>query len=170
MVWLDDEARMRIILEATRRRFVETGGPLFGFEAESQDVVVVAALGPGPRAEHRPRSLTPDREATQVAIQRMHDRGRGRYRYVGSWHTHPCGDAIPSERDAVTARDISHQTEVALPRPLLLIQSVRPRVRLVRLGPLAAYRWNAEEYDLVPLDIVNVDDAERTYPMVALDL
>lgn len=169
VVWLDGEARRQIHIEATRRRLVETGGPLFGFDGEGEDVVIVAALGPGPRAKHRPRSLIPDRQATQAAIQLVYERGQGRYRYIGSWHTHPLGSPVPSERDVRTARDISTQDDVALPRPLILIQSSRPRVRLVRIGEIVAYRWTPAQHALVPADIVIVKETERTYPSVLLD-
>lgn len=168
VVWLDEEARRRIHAEAARRRFVETGGPLFGFESGDQEVVVVAALGPGPRAKHRPRSLIPDREATQAAIRLVHQRAEGRYRYIGSWHSHPLGSATPSRRDVQTAREVAAQLEVDLPRPLILIQATRPRIRLVTVGELGGYHWDPMTEQMSVVALALVYEQERTYPVLHL--
>lgn len=144
-IWLDELAKTVIEDEARGRRFSETGGPIFGYEGPDGDDVVVAALfGPGPKARHRPRSLVPDPAATEEAIARVYELSAGRYRYLGSWHTHPFGQPHPSSIDISTAQDISTQVEVGLPRPLLLIQATRPARRAVGTGPLAAYRWNSD--------------------------
>lgn len=168
VVWLDEEARRQIHIEAARRRFVETGGPLFGYEGQDEDVVVVVALGPGPKAKHRPRSLIPDREATQAAIELVHERADGRYRYIGSWHSHPLGNAVPSCRDLRTAREVALQLEVHLPRPLILIQATRPRIRLVSVGELAVYRWDPKTERMMAVVLTAVSESKRTYPSVRL--
>jgi integrative and conjugative element protein (TIGR02256 family) len=142
-IWLDELAKAVIENEARGRRFSETGGPIFGYESSDGDDIAVAALfGPGPKARHRPRSLVPDRAATEEAIRRVHELSDGRYRYLGSWHTHPLGQPHPSSMDISTAQDIASQQDVGVPGPVLLIQATRPARRSVGMGPLAAYRWN----------------------------
>src|SRR4051794_14610406 len=99
-LWLATSAEAVIRAEARSRRFVETGGPLFGYtDPSSRDSVVAIACGPGPKARHRPRSLAPDPDATDAAIREVHARSRGSFSYIGEWHTHPGGAARPSRRD-----------------------------------------------------------------------
>jgi integrative and conjugative element protein (TIGR02256 family) len=161
-IWLDDLAKAVIQEEARGRRFSETGGPIFGYESSGRDAVVVAAVfGPGPKARHRPRSLVADRAATEDAIRQVHELTEGRYRYLGSWHTHPLGQPHPSSTDTTTAQDIASQQDVGIPRPVLLIQATRPARRSVGMGRLAAYRWNpaTERMEELPMQVVEL--AER---------
>lgn len=163
--WLDELARVVIEEEARTRRVLETGGPIFGYEgADGNDIVIAAAFGPGPKARHWPLSLVPDRAATGEVIARVHELSEGRYRYLGSWHTHPFGQPRPSGVDIATARDISLQVDVGLPKPLLLIQATRPARRQVGIGSLAAYRWDpaTESMEEVPLEVAKLD--ERLIP------
>jgi integrative and conjugative element protein (TIGR02256 family) len=175
-VWLDGRVKDVIEDEARRRRFLETGGPLFGYWAETgEEVVVGAAFGPGPKAKHRPRSLLPDPDSTEEAIRRVHSASNGRYIYLGSWHTHPGGQPRPSGVDTATARNIASQEDVELPRPLFLIQSTRPGHRVVRMGELIAHLWEAERSALEPVDRVElvkldqllIESSRRAYPDAA---
>lgn len=167
-VWLDPNARAQIEREAARQRLVETGGPLFGFAGDG-DLVVIGAGGPGPRARHRPTSFRPDREAVDRAIERAHAASKQRYRYLGSWHTHPFGRATPSGRDIATARDISRDEPVDLPQPLLLIQATLPTRRTLRDSDLRAYHWSTDLDTLLAMPLTIVRDDERQYPMLDVD-
>jgi integrative and conjugative element protein (TIGR02256 family) len=166
--WLDRDARTRIEREARRHRLVETGGPLFGFDDEDLDeLVIVGAGGPGPRAKHRPRSFVPDRDAVDRAIARVHEASEGRYAFLGSWHTHPFGRAFPSGTDTRTATEIANDEGADLPRPLVLIQATRPLRKTLRDSDLHAFRWQILEQQLEQRDIAIV--SERTYPLVDVD-
>lgn len=167
-VWLDPLARHQIEREASRRRFVETGGPLFGFEAED-DLVVIGAAGPGRKARHRPRSFRPDREAVDRAITRVLQASERRYRYLGSWHTHPFGRARPSGTDFAATRGISEEPEVLLPRPLLIIHATWPTLRTFRDRDLRAFQWMPPLSALVAIDVRVPREAERPYPVLDLD-
>jgi integrative and conjugative element protein (TIGR02256 family) len=169
VIWLDVAAQEQIEVEAARRRIFETGGPLFGFDGMNRDAVVVAALGPGPAAKHRPRSLVPDPHATQAAIDLVHTRGEGRYRYLGSWHSHPLGRPVPSALDSDTAREMAAQDDLRLSSPLILIQATRPGLRLVRMGGMGVYRWDQAREALVSEEITIVIETERSYPRLDLD-
>ena len=160
LVWLDGRARQTIRREAVRRRFLETGGALFGYEVAGE-VVVVCAFGPGEHARHRPRSFEPDRATTAALIIAVRDTSEQRYRFLGSWHTHPRGVAIPSATDSRTAAAMSAQTDLLLPRPLLLIQATRGYRATVKPGELAAWRWDDDAKRLQPTPIEAVELDER---------
>lgn len=167
-LWLDPDARGKITAEAARHRFVETGGPLFGFY-DDEALVVVAAGGPGPHARHRPMSFVPDRRAVGRAIDRVWELGERRYRYLGSWHTHPRGRAAPSGRDRATAREMSRDPGVNLSRPLILIQSTWPGRRVNRDSDLRAYHWDLQRSDLVRVPIRLLSEEERDWEPLEIE-
>jgi integrative and conjugative element protein (TIGR02256 family) len=167
-VWLDPAARHQIEREASRRRFVETGGPLFGFEADD-DVVVIGVGGPGPNGRHRPRSFRPDRDAVDRAIACVHEASEGRYRFLGSWHTHPFGRPRPSGTDLLAARGISAEPEVVLPRPFVIIHATWPTRRTFRDRDLRAFRWEPALSGLVAIDVRIVREDERRHPVLDVD-
>ena len=168
-IWLDIVARAQIERDARRHRLRETGGPLFGFEDEDRDdVVIIGAGGPGPRARHRPRSFRPDRDAVGRAIERVHEASAGRYGYIGSWHTHPLGRPAPSSTDIGTASEMAADEDADVLRPLLLIQATRPMRKTLRDSDLRAYRWRILEARLEQQTLAVVGD-ERAYPLIAID-
>lgn len=164
-VWLDPVARRQIAREAARFRVVETGGPLFGFGDEER-LIVMGAGGPGAKARHRPMSFVPDRAAVAWAIDHVWTAGEQRYRYLGSWHTHPRGRPTPSGRDRQTAREMSHDEGVELARPLILIQSTWPTRRLVRDSDLRAHHWDPARDDLIAATLIDVRDEERDWSIL----
>jgi integrative and conjugative element protein (TIGR02256 family) len=167
-LWLDAVARAQIERESRRFRLRETGGPLFGFENEDTDgLVVVGAGGPGPRAKHRRRLFVPDREAVDRAIAQVHEASEGRYAFLGSWHTHPLGRPAPSPTDIATARDVADDEDADLPQPLVLIHATNPMRRTLRDRDLRAFRWRIGEALLAPVAITIV--GARTYPPVDID-
>ena len=141
-LYLSDTADAAIRRHARTRRLVETGGPLFGYvDDRSGDVVVAIAYGPGPGARHRPRSLRPDRAATQAAIREVHERSRGALSYIGDWHTHPGGAARPSGWDLRSLAAIASEQDVDLPEPVALIVSTVVLSRHVRVRDPGAFKW-----------------------------
>lgn len=141
---------------------------MFGFEADD-DVVIIGVGGPGPNARHRPRSFRPDREAVDRAIARVHDASERRYRYVGSWHTHPFGRAQPSSTDVAAARSISEEPEVLLPRPILVILATWPTRRTFPDRDLRTFRWYPELAALLAVEIRVMREGERQHPLLDLD-
>jgi integrative and conjugative element protein (TIGR02256 family) len=141
-LWLSTEARDLIMREAKRRRVLETGGPIFGYQDGGRgDVVVQVAYGPGPKARHRPWSLVPDREATQRAIDEVHERNRGSLEYLGEWHTHPGGRRSPSGGDIRSLERLAADEGVELPAPVMMIVPTAVLRRRVRVRPFGAYRF-----------------------------
>ena len=167
-VWLDPVARGVMELEASRRRFLETGGPLFGYSAEG-GVVVVGAGGPGPKARHRLRSFAPDHGAVDRAITVVHEASQQRYRYLGSWHTHPMGRPSPSSIDVAAAQAMSEEASVILPQPLLIIQASRPLLRTYSDSNLRAYRWRDASVGLALEKIRVLRSDERRHEVLSVD-
>lgn len=166
-VFVDQRARAIIEREAVERRLCETGGSLFGWE-DDENVFVACASGPGPGAEHRPRSFAPAASAVGAVMERVRDVSHGRYAYIGSWHTHPRGTARPSGTDTSTARAMAGQADLMLPRPLLLILSTTGTARRVRLRELCAWRWEPETERLGRAPMEDVQLQERYCPAAEL--
>jgi integrative and conjugative element protein (TIGR02256 family) len=158
-VWIDVQARRQLENSSHEHRFLETGGGLFGWQT-GDDTVIVAAFGPGPRADHHLASYAPDREHLARQIAEMFEASSGRCGFLGSWHTHPRGRPEPSRRDTLTVRQIARQAEVGLPEPVLLIHATLPLLRS-RVGRLAAFRWNPLIAELRPTAIVTAPVALR---------
>lgn len=134
-LWLDADAQADVEAEARTRRIVETGGPLFGFVSDAGEPVVVKAYGPGPKAKHKRTSFIPDSAETQRLIDWHYEAdGLG---YLGEWHTHPQGEASPSDRDARFLANLAKDPDAGTPAPLALILATRPfhfRVQTKELG------------------------------------
>lgn len=162
LVWLDRRAREVIAREAARRLLRETGGALFGYESD-EETVVACAFGPGPKARHGFGRFEPDPETTRRLIASVGNSSEGRYRFLGSWHTHPGGAPVPSPTDEQTASDLSNQPGLLLPHPLLLIQATRIERRAERLRELRAWKYS-ERRQLAWADISQVELEERYCP------
>lgn len=167
-LWLPVSADDAIRAEAKTRRVVETGGPVFGyFDEGSRDCVVVIACGPGPKARHRPRSLSPDRDATHAAIHEMHARSAGVLSYLGDWHSHPGGHERPSGRDLDSLAVIADDSAVDVPEPVMVIVPTVVLTRRVRVRTVAAYRWNACPRVAERLDVNVTAEVEMDLPPAA---
>ncbi|HEV7563909.1 MAG TPA: Mov34/MPN/PAD-1 family protein, partial [Solirubrobacterales bacterium] len=142
------------------RRFRETGGALFGYEAAS-DLLIAQANGPGPRAKHRRTRYVPHPDDVQAEIDEIFAASEGTFRYLGDWHSHPGGRAYPSSVDKKSAEQIATNSETALPEPVVLIQATAPLKVHVSITKLAAYRWSLKEKRLLPVDLVTQTIVER---------
>jgi integrative and conjugative element protein (TIGR02256 family) len=167
-VLLGVHAREALESEACRRRMRETGGALFGFE-QPELIMVACAYGPGPHARHRRASFEPHRQTTEAVMTAVRDASQQRYRFLGSWHTHPGGVAVPSGRDTATAEEVAADPAVRLALPLVIIQATRPRARGATLAELAAWRWDPSLHGLRRLEVETVELEERWCPIVPLD-
>jgi integrative and conjugative element protein (TIGR02256 family) len=139
---------------------------LFGF-VDGDDVVVGCAYGPGPHARHRRSSFESHRTTTEAIMAAVRRVSSQRYRFLGSWHTHPAGAAAPSYRDTQTAAEIAAEADVLLPSPLVIIQATRPRLRGAELAELAAWRWDPAINQMVCVALEPVELEERWCPAVA---
>lgn len=162
-VWLDERAEALILAQAAKRPRTETGGALFGY-ADGDELVIACAYGPGPRAKHRRTTFEPHPATTDLLIDAVRAESQGRYRYLGSWHTHPGGRARPSGTDVETSERVASEPAVQLPEPLVLIQATSANGRVAKPTELRAWRWSAAERWLLPCAVERCRLAERWCP------
>lgn len=136
--------RAVIRLEAFRFRFLETGGVLFGYRTDEDDIVVTEATGPGPKARHRRSSFEPDTAYCQARLVSTYERTGGTISYLGEWHTHPYGSTRPSQQDLRSMLILAEDPATRQPEPLLWIY--RPTYGLF------TWRWK-EDYSVSIVDI-----------------
>jgi integrative and conjugative element protein (TIGR02256 family) len=166
-IWLDKRARALIEREACLRPRVESGGALFGWEA-GEGIVIACAYGPGPRARHRGTTFEPHPATTDRLIEAVHHATEGRYRYLGSWHSHPNGRARPSGTDLATTAAVADEPDVRLPSPVVIIQATRRPQAVAVAGELRAWRWDVSEDWLLPVDVEAFDLEGPACPVVHL--
>lgn len=106
---------------ATRRAPLETGGILLGYEADDQQVVVTAIIGPGPNAKHRRFRFRPDYDDQQHRLEAHFARTNGRETYLGDWHTHPFGDCALSWLDQRVLLRIANARSSGTARPIMVV-------------------------------------------------
>ena len=93
---------------------------------------------------------------------------RQRYRFLGSWHTHPGGLPFPSGRDVATAGEIAADAAVLLPSPVVLIQATRRHGRGAQPTELAAWRWDPVARGLGGDAIEAIELKHRWCPVVMI--
>lgn len=161
--WIDERARAFIEKTALASPHLETGGALFGWSSEV-GVVIACAYGPGPAARRRRFTLVADRSHTEELINTVHSASDGRYRFLGSWHSHPGGTPQPSRRDHQTAVAMASDPPVRLPQPTILVIGLRRRhwfSRSVSCPNLKAYVWDPRSDFLLEATLVNTRLLDR---------
>jgi integrative and conjugative element protein (TIGR02256 family) len=148
--WCDSSALDQLFREARRWPLRETGGALLGWRDPGESVIA-AVLGPGPRARHGLRSFEPDAEWQNEQGQRLYVESGRTVAYLGDWHSHPHGGAVPSGQDRETAEMIATDPAFRAPRPLYAIASKPWRALRRRAWQLTVYEWDDE--DFVALDV-----------------
>jgi integrative and conjugative element protein (TIGR02256 family) len=167
VVWLDERAKAVIEGETLKRPRVETGGALFGFGSD-YELVIVCAYGPGPRAKHRRSTFEPHPQTTDALIRAVWNSSDRRYRYLGSWHSHPGGIARPSGPDVQTTERVANDPTVRLSRPLVLIQATRLSASQRLLAELRGWHWSSEQAWLMPCELEPTWLEERLCPTVGI--
>lgn len=120
-IWISEAALNDLTEEADRTYPLETGGVLAGYFAENGEPVVLAAIGPGPMANHRRYRFTPDHAWQCRQLDLLFEQSSGTYVYLGDWHTHPDGSPQMSWLDRRTLRAIARHPHARTPHPLMLI-------------------------------------------------
>ena len=155
MIWLARGARLAIEQEACRHRLRETGGPLFGYEAEDGAVVIESAGRPGAAAVHGRYHNKPDRDAVALAIAEVLAASEGTRYLVCEWHSHPLGLARASARDRSSVQGMSEDEAVGLTRPVALIQATSPWGRRVRAAEMTAWCWDPARSEVIRATIAD---------------
>lgn len=81
----------------------ETGGILFGKWIDARTVLVIAATGAGPRADHQQYTFAVDVEYANGELDRLRTKYKGAD-FLGEWHKHPPTLDRPSGGDLQTVR------------------------------------------------------------------
>ena len=98
---------------------LETGGVLTGYYNAGLDTAVVTgAGGPPPDSE---RGRTRFYRGTQGLGQALANLWRNKEYYLGEWHYHPGGSALPSAADVRQMQDIASDDNAHCPEPILLV-------------------------------------------------
>lgn len=145
-LWLPRPVRDEVVAQVLEHDSLETGGILLGYIALSRiadgpgDVVVVDAVGAGPRAEHYEHSFEPDHDWQVAELAERYERSGGVAGYVGDWHSHPHGASVPSRQDLRTMRSIARHVPARLDRPTMLILSTGSR-HDIDAPELRAWQW-----------------------------
>lgn len=125
---------------------IETGGQLFGYWTEGGTPVVLYAIGPGPRANHRVTFFNQDVDY----LVKVGNLLRNRYglHHIGEWHSHhKLGLAKPSSHDIHTMN--STIREKRLGRFLLCIGNINGNVPTVKAFLCDGERCSQIEWETI---------------------
>lgn len=122
VIWFPVRLYDHCIAEADRLYRLETGGALMGYWYEPGTAVITTAIGPGPRAMHKPHAFKPDQDWQVAEIARHYEASGRRETYLGDWHTHPDAKAgYLSRTDRAVLRRVIKTTAARVQNPLMLI-------------------------------------------------
>ncbi len=98
----------------------ETGGVLIGRYSKSQRFAVITEALPAPAdSKAGPTWFVRGTRALNDMLEWRWRSGGGYY--LGEWHFHPGGAAVPSNVDSTQMRSISESAHYACPEPVLVI-------------------------------------------------
>lgn len=122
---------------ALRGRPWEIGGWLLGYR---HDDAVVVTHATAPRSRGTPAGVTVSGRGHRPAFDRLWDATGGRVTFLGDWHTHPGGPAVPSERDRAAAGQIADDPDFRTPSPLVAIVAT-PRLPRRATNDIAIFEF-----------------------------
>lgn len=157
-VWLANVAVEVMLVEAASLAPLETGGMVLGYISPNttpEELMVQAVLGPGPHSRHSQSRFEPDGHWQQHQLARHYEESGRITTYLGDWHTHPGGVAVPSRRDERTARAIARSKDARMSRPLMLILGSAARDDEQDEWNLAVYRWTKLGLKPVEAEVLN---------------
>lgn len=135
-LWVADNVTRQLV--GLPARPWEVGGWLLGYwSADRRDLVVTHATPPARRGT--PFGVWISGDGHRERFDEAWAASEGRITYIGDWHTHPGGPALPSTRDARAMKQISADEDFRAPQPLIAITAL-PRWRLGRPEPHT--RWH----------------------------
>lgn len=136
-----------------RQWLCETGGPLVGYHWPPNQIVVVAASGPGPKSWQSIWEVEIDGEHSQQFCDALYQSSSGRYDYIGDWHCHPSFSITPSLQDA-EAIALMAEVKGVVDNPISVIASKFT-------GKFYGYFWTGEALESVRLIVETSDVPKR---------
>lgn len=137
-VWVARSVLDEIFLSGKEWSPDETGGMLLGFTGvDPGELVITGAAAAGPNAVRSRGGFRPDGPWQREELARRYRESGRVTTYLGDWHSHVCGQAIPSKKDLRTAKKIARTSGARMPHPLTLIVACEDDRWLV-----AGYRYN----------------------------
>ena len=142
-------------LLAVEQRPWEVGGWLLGWWAEDRASLFVTHATP-PASRGTPFGVTISGHGHRPFFDEAWDRSQGHVTFLGDWHTHPGGPAIPSRRDRAAAASLAEDPDFGTPEPLLAIVAT-PRWPWSRRKAAVAFFVRRDEI----LELLDILVAER---------
>lgn len=115
----------RVVQECVKGDGKETGGILMGYYTPQHDCAVVTDVtGPPEDSTQSRATFYRGVRGLQVWIRRMWREKR--HYYLGEWHYHPGGAAMPSTTDDNQMKSTSEDEKTKCPEPVLLLVGGNP--------------------------------------------
>lgn len=115
----------------------EIGGWLLGYWTEDRAAIIVTHATP-PAARGSAFGITISGRGHRDRFDEVWERTGGRVTFLGDWHTHPGGPAIPSAQDRRAMEQLASEGDYGTPEPLIAIVST---ARLPRFTGPNEIRW-----------------------------
>ena len=130
--WRSPDGRNEVVLSGccfskmssfARQNYLrETGSILVGYYSNDGKYAFILDVSPIAKdSKAFPCAYTRGTKGVQQYYQRLQHNTKGRYHFVGEWHTHPNSSVIPSNCDLQTMFDIAEGRLIGCETPLLLI-------------------------------------------------
>lgn len=119
-VTITESAVQTICSESRKAGLFETGGMLIG---TLNNLVVLAATGPGPKAERGSGHYSGDPQSDQEGLKSYKEAFQGKVALLGYWHRHPARMSRPSSGDLNQALDLVAEYRVSPDDPFLALIS-----------------------------------------------
>lgn len=117
-LWLHAGVEQRLLALPTSPR--EVAGWLLGYwTADDAHIVVTHATPPGPAGT--PFGVHVSGDGHRGRFDQAWDASDGHVTFLGDWHTHPGGPAIPSRRDREAMDKLATEPTYGTPEPLIAI-------------------------------------------------
>jgi integrative and conjugative element protein (TIGR02256 family) len=138
----------------------ETGGILMGRRLNDGEILVIAATGPGPQADHQRHTFAPDTRYVNRKLREVSERYPG-VDFVGVWHKHPPTLDHPSGGDLEQARAILRDPDYGIDELVAPIVVLRDGEARIKVYYYAEWEGLADAHFL-PMDTreISLADAE----------
>lgn len=108
--------------EASSKFPLESGGAFMGWWADDHNVVISAAIGPGPDAYHGSHAFQPDQDWQLEQIASHYEASDRRETYIGDWHSHPnAKSGSLSWTDRGVLKRIINTLAARAPTPIMVV-------------------------------------------------